>query len=106
VLACYFFIRSSPEAHHWLRKSQWFGPSLRDWEDHRAVRRTVRNVALGLIAASMGATLLLGLPTVLTASIVTLQIAGVAIVMSLPVIDSPERAVATGATVASLPVIR
>ncbi len=88
VLAGYFFVRSSPEAHQWLRQSRWFGPMLRDWEDHRAVRRSLRNAALGLIVVSMGITLVLGLPAVLTATVVTMQIAGVAIILSLPVIDS------------------
>jgi uncharacterized membrane protein YbaN (DUF454 family) len=95
VLAGYFFIRSSPEAHQWLRQSRWFGPILRDWEEHRAVRRPIRNAALGLIILGMGVTAVLGLPTVLTATIITMQIAGVAIVLSLPVVD-PGTAVPAG----------
>jgi uncharacterized membrane protein YbaN (DUF454 family) len=87
VLAGYFFIRSSPEAHEWLRQSRWFGPMLRDWEEHRAVRRSLRNAAVGLIVFSMGLTALLGLPTTLTATIITLQLVGLAIVLSLPVIE-------------------
>jgi uncharacterized membrane protein YbaN (DUF454 family) len=88
VLAGYFFIRSSPEAHQWLRESRWFGPILRDWEEHRAIRRSLRNAAVGLILFSMGFTALLGLPTALTASIITLQLVGLAIVMSLPVVEA------------------
>src|SRR5262249_37815428 len=38
ILGGYFFIRSSPEAHQWLRQSRGFGPILRDWEEHRGVR--------------------------------------------------------------------
>ena len=41
VLAGYFFIRSSPRSHAWLLQSRWFGPILRDWEQHRAVRPTI-----------------------------------------------------------------
>jgi uncharacterized membrane protein YbaN (DUF454 family) len=89
ILAGYFFIRSSPEAHQWLRNSRWFGWLLRDWERYRGVRRSVRNLAVGLIAAGMVFTLLLGLPRLLTAAILTLQVIGIAIVLSLRVID-PE----------------
>jgi uncharacterized membrane protein YbaN (DUF454 family) len=92
VLAGYFFIRSSPEAHQWLRQSRWFGPILRDWEEHRAVRRSIRNAAVGLILFGMGFTVLLGLPATLTATILTLQLLGLAIVMSLPVVEAAEAA--------------
>jgi uncharacterized membrane protein YbaN (DUF454 family) len=87
VLAGYFFVRSSPEAHQWLRQSRWFGTLLRDWEEHRGVRRSVRNAAAGLIGASMGVTALLGLPAGLLATILPLQLIGLAIVLRLRVID-------------------
>jgi uncharacterized membrane protein YbaN (DUF454 family) len=87
VLAGYFFIRSSPEAHEWLRQSRWFGTILRDWEEHRGVRRSLRNAALGLIGASMVITSLFGLPTALLATILSLQVAGLAVVLSLRVVD-------------------
>jgi uncharacterized membrane protein YbaN (DUF454 family) len=87
ILAGYFFIRSSPEAHQWLRQSRWFGTLLRDWEDHRGIRRSVRNVAAGLIGGSMVVTAFLGLPMALTATIISLQVIGLAIVLRLRVID-------------------
>ena len=90
ILAGYFFIRSSPEAHKWLRESRWFGPILRDWEDYRGVRRPLRNAALALIAIGMAVTLWLGLPPLVTASILAMQVIGIAIVMSLHVVDSEE----------------
>jgi uncharacterized protein len=88
VLAGYFFIRSSPEAHQWLRQSRWFGTILRDWEDHRAIRRSVRNAALGLIAISMVLTSLLGLPTPLLVTIIALQTLGLAVILSLRVVEA------------------
>jgi uncharacterized membrane protein YbaN (DUF454 family) len=90
ILAGYFFIRSSPEAHKWLRESRWFGPILRDWEDHRAVRRSIRNVAVLLIVVSMAITLWLGLPPLLTVSIVAMQALGLAIVVNLRVVDAKD----------------
>jgi uncharacterized protein len=97
VLAGYFFIRSSPEAHKWLRQSRWFGTLLRDWEEHRGVRRSVRNAGAGLIGASMVLTPLLDLPLPLLATILPLQLIGLAIVLRLRVIDPilPAPAAAT-----------
>jgi uncharacterized membrane protein YbaN (DUF454 family) len=87
ILAGYFFTRSSPQAHEWLRQSRWFGPILRDWEEHRGIRRWVRNATLALIGGGMVVTALLGLSAPLTATIITLQAVGVAIVLNLRVIE-------------------
>jgi uncharacterized membrane protein YbaN (DUF454 family) len=89
VLAGYFFIRSSREAHQWLRQSRWFGTILRDWEEHRGIRRSLRNAALALIGVSMVLTSLMGLPNALLASILALQVAGLAVVLSLRVVEAP-----------------
>jgi uncharacterized membrane protein YbaN (DUF454 family) len=86
ILGGYFFIRSSPEAHAWLRQARGFGPILRDWEAHRGVRRSVRNAALALIGGSMVVTTLLPITTLLKVTIVALQAVGVAIVLNLRVV--------------------
>jgi uncharacterized membrane protein YbaN (DUF454 family) len=98
ILAGYFFTRSSPEAHEWLRQSRWFGPILRDWEEHRGVRRWVRNATLALIGGGMVVTALMGLSTGLTATILTLQAVGIGIVLNLRVIEpaAPAPAAAVG----------
>jgi uncharacterized membrane protein YbaN (DUF454 family) len=90
ILAGYFFMRSSPEAHEWLRQSRGFGPILRDWEAHRGIRRWLRNATLALIGGSMVLTALMGLPTPLTVTILTLQVIGIAIVLRLRVIESDQ----------------
>jgi uncharacterized membrane protein YbaN (DUF454 family) len=89
ILAGYFFIKSSRKAHQWLRQARVFGPILRDWEEHRAIRRSVRNFALALISGSMMVILFLGLSLPLTVSIVAMQIIGLVIVGRLRVIDPP-----------------
>jgi uncharacterized membrane protein YbaN (DUF454 family) len=86
ILAGYFFIRSSPESHEWLRQSRWFGPILRDWEDHRAVRPVVRNIALAIVIISMAANLAVGLPPLATASIFTIQVAILILILRLKVV--------------------
>lgn len=87
ILAGYFFIRSSPESHQWLRESRWFGPILRDWEDHRAVRRSVRNLVLGIIGISFILTLLAGLPLLAMLPMMAFQVFAFAVVSRLRVID-------------------
>jgi uncharacterized membrane protein YbaN (DUF454 family) len=88
VLAGYFFIRSSPTAHAWLLQSRWFGPLLRDWEEQRAVRRSVKYSAVGLIVAAMAIILVLGLPPGLVALILAVEIIGLIIVLRLPVVEA------------------
>jgi uncharacterized membrane protein YbaN (DUF454 family) len=87
ILGGYFFIRSSPEAHQWLRQSRWFGPILRDWEAHRGVRRSVRNAAAALIGGSMALTTLMPLSAPLKVTIVALQVVGLGFVLHLRVVE-------------------
>jgi uncharacterized membrane protein YbaN (DUF454 family) len=87
ILGGYFFIRSSPEAHDWLRRSRGFGPILRDWEAHRGVRRSVRNVAAGLIGGGMVLTPFMPLPAAVKVTIVACQAVGLGIVLRLRVVE-------------------
>jgi uncharacterized membrane protein YbaN (DUF454 family) len=103
ILAGYFFTRSSPEAHEWLRQTRWFGPLLRDWEKHRGVRRWVRNAAVALIGGGMAVTALLGLSAPVTATILTLQVVGLAIVLHLRVIDPVQGPGSCDSAPAALP---
>jgi uncharacterized membrane protein YbaN (DUF454 family) len=49
LLASYCFSRSSPRLHRWLRRSPIFGRFIRDWEEHRGIRRPVKLFAVCLI---------------------------------------------------------
>jgi uncharacterized membrane protein YbaN (DUF454 family) len=88
LLAGYFFIRSSPTAHEWLLRSRWFGSFVREWEEHHAVRRSVKYAAVGLMAAGLAISFLIGLPTVVLTAIVLLEIVGLVVVLRLPVVES------------------
>ena len=46
LLASYFLVRSHPGLHARLLRSKTFGPLIRDWQQHRAVSRRVKMVAL------------------------------------------------------------
>ena len=52
LLAAACASRSSPALHAWLYSHPRFGPLLRDWRDHRAIRPRAKITALLLVAAS------------------------------------------------------
>jgi uncharacterized protein len=61
VLATSFFlVRSSPMLNRRLRQSRMFGPMVRDWEEHRGLRRGTKIRVLLFSALLMGVTLLFG----------------------------------------------
>jgi uncharacterized membrane protein YbaN (DUF454 family) len=95
ILAGYFFIRSSPTAHQWLLRSRWFGPLLRDWEQHRGVRRSVRNLAVAVLGFSMVLITLLGLPLPLVLAILAMQFLGLIVVLRLRVVEAQPLALVT-----------
>ena len=49
LLAGYCFSRSSPRLERWLKRSPVFGRLLRDWEEHRGIRRPVKVLAVCLV---------------------------------------------------------
>jgi uncharacterized membrane protein YbaN (DUF454 family) len=92
LLASYFFVRSSPALHARLLRSRWFGPLLRDWQEHRAVRPRVKVLALALIPAVIAASILVGrLSLPLTSLLLALGAVGMVVVWRLPVLR-PEAA--------------
>ena len=52
LLAAYAASRGSPRLHRWLHEHPRYGPLLREWREHRALRPGTRNTALVLIALS------------------------------------------------------
>ena len=53
LLASYFLIRSSPKLNEKLLASRTFGPLLRDWQRHRAVRPRVKHATLVVMPAAV-----------------------------------------------------
>ncbi len=87
LLTSYFLVRSSPRLNEKLLRSRTFGPLLRDWHRHRAIRPRVKTVTLIVMAVVVGASLLFGnfSPVVLTVILVFVGI-GLTVVLRLPVI--------------------
>jgi uncharacterized membrane protein YbaN (DUF454 family) len=88
LLAGSCFIRSSPRCRRWLVESRWFGPHLRDWDEHRAVRRPVKLLATVVVTAVIVVTLLRDLPWPVHAAVVTLGGVGLLVIWRLRTLES------------------
>ena len=60
LLAGYCFSRSSPRLHGWLKRSPVFGRLLRDWDEHRGIRRPVKVFAVCLVVTMVTLSITLG----------------------------------------------
>lgn len=60
LLAAFFFSRSSPRLHRWLRAHRLFGPMLCDWEEHRCISLKAKISATLAIVLLFSASLLFG----------------------------------------------
>jgi uncharacterized membrane protein YbaN (DUF454 family) len=58
LLASFCFARSSPRLEAWLRRTPYFGPLIRDWDEHRGVRPWVKAQAITVVVLVVGATVL------------------------------------------------
>jgi len=54
ILAAACFARSSPRFYHWLIDHRIFGPTLREWRQHRTLSRKTKGTAIGLIIVTFG----------------------------------------------------
>lgn len=78
LLASFCFSKSSPRLERWLRRSPLFGPMLRDWIDHKGIRRPVKVFAVALVIVVVSLTLTFG-PLPLWAKCVTGTLAAVGV---------------------------
>jgi len=49
IIALFLFARSSPRFHQMLLDNRYFGPGLREWEQHRTIKRQTKRKATVLI---------------------------------------------------------
>ena len=57
LLAATCFARSYRPFHEWLLNHRVFGPTLRDWYEHRSLKRRTKLVAITTMAAGLGASI-------------------------------------------------
>lgn len=60
LLAGYCFSRSSPRLERWLKRSPVFGKLLRDWDEHRGIRRPVKVVAVCMVVTVVTLSIVFG----------------------------------------------
>ena len=101
LLASYCFSRSSPRLNRWLKRAPLFGRLLRDWDEHRGIRRPVKVFAVCLIVTVVTLSITLsGLPVWVKCVIAGLALIGVGtIVFVVPTVrkqETGDREQATG----------
>ncbi len=77
LLAAACFARSSERLHQWMLQHRRFGPLLRDWEAHRAIRPAAKRAATAAILASAALTYGFARPPRAARIAVGLSLAGV-----------------------------
>ncbi|WP_161603418.1 YbaN family protein [Blastopirellula marina] len=85
LLASYFAARSSPRLNAAILRNRLIGPILRDWNEHRGVRRNVKIKAMLLVGICVTLTMMLMQPSpVVMAAIASLSTIGIVVVAKLP----------------------
>jgi uncharacterized membrane protein YbaN (DUF454 family) len=57
LLAAACFARSSRRFHDWLLANRTFGPLILEWERHRSIPRRTKLTAIGLMSATLAASI-------------------------------------------------
>ncbi len=57
LLAATCFARSYRPFHEWLLGHRLLGPTLRDWYEHRSLKRRTKLIAIATMAAGLGASI-------------------------------------------------
>ena len=85
LLAAWFFSRSSPRTHQWLRAHRRFGPILRDWENGQVIRPGAKAASVVLMFGLVGYSVWFVLSTPYLQALLILISLGVALfVLSRP----------------------
>lgn len=62
LVAAFAFARSSPRLHAWLLHHRTFGPVIETWQQHGAIPRRAKKLAVAMIVGAFLLSVLLGLP--------------------------------------------
>lgn len=61
LMSVWAFTKSSPRLHRWLLEHPRFGPAIRQWQQHGAISRRGKLLAMLAIGGTVIASLLLGI---------------------------------------------
>ncbi len=88
ILTVYFAEKASPTLRGYFLRSPLLGPAMRDWHEHRAIRRSSQIQALAFTGLLVVVSLSVATPsTGLYIGIAIMSSLGVYLIVSLPVID-------------------
>lgn len=74
ILAAFCFSNSSDRWHRWLVNHPVYGPHIRDWRDHRAIRPRAKRLSTLMILAAFAISILLGVrPAILAVQALVLS---------------------------------
>jgi uncharacterized protein len=89
LMASYLFARSSERLHTRLRGSRMAGGLLRDWEDHRAIRRQTKTRAITLVIIFSSISIAFApIPSASKFGIALLAVTGVTVIGRLTVLPA------------------
>ena len=90
LVTSYCLVRTSPRLHRRLLNSPWLGGILRDWQQHRGIRRHTKIQAIAVVLLAVGGSFhFSAMPLPFRLGIVLLAGVGITIIARLPVIDQP-----------------
>jgi uncharacterized membrane protein YbaN (DUF454 family) len=88
LLTSYLLMRAWPTLNERMLRSPFIGSLLRDWHEHRGVRRHVKVRGIVLIVGMLTLSIWLGdFPLPIAGGILACGCVGLAVVMRLPTID-------------------
>jgi uncharacterized membrane protein YbaN (DUF454 family) len=91
ILTVALAAKASPALRHRLRQARVFGPMIRDWEQHHAIRPGVRRQAIIVTVVLISITLLAAPPSVgLYLLVATMSVVSITLVLRIPVITEQE----------------
>lgn len=93
LLASGFFLKSSPASNQWLLRSRIFGPFLRDWQERKGVRLSVKVTAIAMILIVVTVSIFSGkLSQPLLITLLVLAAIGLIVVIKLPLVRDDKNA--------------
>lgn len=88
LIATACFARSSPRLHGWLIGHPTLGPPILNWQEHGAISRASKWLAVGTMVVVFGLSVLFRLPMVALAGQGVLMLVGAAFILTRP--DGPS----------------
>ena len=104
LLTSYYLVRSSPRLNERLLRSRTFGPMIRDWHEHRAMRPKVKAFSIGTMIVVVAATVIFGgLSLPLLVIVLLLMAVGMTMILRIPTIPDGSRTPDRTAVLATRP---